>query len=624
VNKLSIFQKLLLSHLFIGISTLLLITYLFYHSFKEALISRTVAQLTSINDLKQIYIQDYFEGMQQSTQLLARNLPVTDLLQNASERIDTSGRYADFILLQQEFAYQDLLLFDTTLHLVFHQAHSFSYPTQLSPEFEEFHRFLKESLSNPQLGEVKLGNENTFFSSAQVKDARGTIIGVLLARLPGSPMEYVLNLRNGIGNTGESYVVGADFRMRSHSRFFPEKIPQSIEVHTGAVRNALQDSVGPFLMEDYRGVQVISAYHRLNIPGLKWAIVSEIDLEEAMQPVYQMRSSMFLIGVGVCFLITLLTWFVSLPLSQRIDGLKEIVLQLSKGKLPAKALYTNTYDEIGQMIQATNQLILGLRRTSLFASEIGNGQLQSSYEPLSQEDSLGIALTQMRDKLKASQEKEILLSRQRTTALLEGEENERRRISRELHDGIGQLLTAIQFKINSIEGQEPVRREIKAILDETILEVRRISHNLMPNVLRDFGLEAALRSLCNRTAQATGWQVNYNFDADPEAPALSQEFITSLYRIAQEGINNAVKHAQATKLDVVVDHEPDQVQLRIRDNGKGFDFQTYDDQNGDGNGIRNMRERTHLLGGNFQIISRVGEGTTLSLTVPLGEKLQNV
>ncbi|QHT70382.1 hypothetical protein GXP67_28860 [Rhodocytophaga rosea] len=394
-----------------------------------------------------------------------------------------------------------------------------------------------------------------------------------------------------------------------------------MEVRTEAARNALQNITGPSLVVDYRGVPVVSAYHRLNIPGLNWAIVSEIDQVEAMQPVYQMRSTMVLIGIGVCFLITLLTWFVSVPLSQRIDGLKDIVLQLSQGKLPGKPLLTGNYDEIGQMIQAMNQLILGLRRTSLFASEIGNGQLQSPYEPLSAEDTLGNALIQMRDKLKASQEKEIVLSRQRTTALLEGEENERRRISRELHDGIGQLLTAIQFKINAIEGQEQARKEIKTILDETILEVRRISHNLMPSVLRDFGLEAALRSLCNRTAQATGWQVSFSFDADPEAPALSQEFITSLYRIAQEGIHNAVKHAQATKLDVIVDHEPDQVQLRMRDNGKGFDLQTYETQDGEGNGIRNMRERTHLLGGKFQLISRVGEGTTLVISVPLGEEV---
>jgi HAMP domain-containing protein len=214
-------------------------------------------------------------------------------------------------------------------------------------------------------------------------------------------MEYVLNLRNGIGNTGESYVVGADFRMRSHSRFFPEKSPQSIEVHTEGARNALQNTKGPFLVKDYRGVPVLSVYHRLDIPGLNWVIVSEIDLEEAMQPVYQMRSYMFLIGIGVCFLITLLTWFVSVPLSQRIDGLQDIVLQLSQGKLPNQPLVTGSYDEIGQMIQAMNQLIQGLRRTSLFASKIGNGQFHSPYEPLSAEDTLGNALIHMRDKLKA-------------------------------------------------------------------------------------------------------------------------------------------------------------------------------------------------------------------------------
>jgi signal transduction histidine kinase len=230
---------------------------------------------------------------------------------------------------------------------------------------------------------------------------------------------------------------------------------------------------------------------------------------------------------------------------------------------------------------------------------------------------MGNALLQMRDKLQASQEREALLSRQRTVALLEGEENERRRISRELHDGIGQLLTAIQFKVNSLEGAEKERAEIKAILDETIVEIRRISHNLMPSVLLDFGLEAALRSLCTRTAQSTGWAVNYVFDADPTAAPLSQDLEIALYRIAQETITNAVKYSRATQLDIIVDEEPDQIQLRIRDNGQGFNWQAYEQRTtSEANGIRNMRERTHLLGGAFKLLTSPGSGTTITLSVP--------
>jgi signal transduction histidine kinase len=431
-------------------------------------------------------------------------------------------------------------------------------------------------------------------------------------------MEYVLNLRNGIGNTGESYVVGVDLAMRSQSRFFPDKPPHTIEVRTLATQNAFENQATSNILDDYRGIPVLSAYHRLNIPGLNWVIISEIDQEEAMQPVYRMRNIMIGIGVGVCLLVAVLTWFVSVPLSRRIRTLREVILQLSKGILPTAPLISSSHDEIGQMKEATNQLIMGLQRTSLFASEIGNGQLQSHYQPLSPEDSMGNALLQMRDKLKASYETEAMLSRQRTVALLEGEENERRRISRELHDGIGQLLTAIQFKLNALEGQQKVRSEIQAILDETIVEIRRISHNLMPSVLLDFGLEAALKSLCTRTAQSTGWKVSFEFDAYPDASPLPQELMIGLYRIAQEGIHNAVKYSQATQLSIIVDHEPDQVQLRIRDDGIGFDWETYQQSTArEMHGIRNMQERAHLLGGDFTLATRTGGGTTLTILVPL-------
>jgi signal transduction histidine kinase len=261
---------------------------------------------------------------------------------------------------------------------------------------------------------------------------------------------------------------------------------------------------------------------------------------------------------------------------------------------------------------------MGLQRTSLFASEIGNGHLQSIYQPLSPEDTMGNALLQMRAQLRASYENEAMLSRQRTVALLEGEENERRRISRELHDGIGQLLTAIQFKLNAIEGQQKIHSEIQAILDETIVEIRRISHNLMPSVLLDFGLEAALKSLCTRTAQSTGWKVNFEFDAYPEAPPLPQELIIGLYRIAQEGIHNAVKYSRASQLSIIVDYEPDQVQLRIRDDGVGFAWETYQQSTArEMHGIRNMQERTHLLRGDFTVATRPGGGTTLTIRVPI-------
>jgi hypothetical protein len=143
VKTLSIFQKLLISHLFIGVCTLLLVASLFYHSFKEALIERTVAQLSSINDLKQIYIEDYFEGMQQSTQLLAKNALMFELAGAYSRATDTSEINAYFALLQQEFAYQDLLLFDSTLSLLYHQTNSFILPADSAFQPADFRRLLR-------------------------------------------------------------------------------------------------------------------------------------------------------------------------------------------------------------------------------------------------------------------------------------------------------------------------------------------------------------------------------------------------------------------------------------------------------------------------------------------------
>src|SRR5690606_7906413 len=120
-------------------------------------------------------------------------------------------------------------------------------------------------------------------------------------------------------------------------------------------------------------------------------------------------------------------------------------------------------NEIGQMGEAINQLIDAFERSVRFANAIGSGQFDTPYEKLSDYDSLGTALINMRDRLKQFNENEIRLAKSRTAALLEGQELERRRITLDLHDGVGQLLTAIRMRVELVEGNEERKKEIMAL-----------------------------------------------------------------------------------------------------------------------------------------------------------------
>jgi signal transduction histidine kinase len=209
---------------------------------------------------------------------------------------------------------------------------------------------------------------------------------------------------------------------------------------------------------------------------------------------------------------------------------------------------------------------------------------------------------------------------------VDAQEDERRRLARELHDGLGQVLTAIKFSIEILEdapnltAQDRERlSDIRAQLEAAMKEVREISSNLMPSVLEDFGLSPALESLCHQTAKSTGLTVRFQTQGVVERLPSSVE--TGLYRIAQEALTNAAKHAEATEVEVQLFTRDRSLWLTVEDDGKGFDVEG-------GNvrrttpgriGLVSMKERVAALGGILTIETRPGAGTEILVELPLPE-----
>ena len=153
---------------------------------------------------------------------------------------------------------------------------------------------------------------------------------------------------------------------------------------------------------------------------------------------------------------------------------------------------------------------------------------------------------------------------------MEGQENERKRIVRDLHDGVGQLLTGIRLRVQMMEHEEKLRDEIMSLINETIAEVKRVSYNVMPNALVDFGLEAALRGLCDHVKKYPPMTIDFNYVKEFDH-ALSFDISIAVFRIVQEGFNNIVKHSGATHADLDVLDRENQLYLLLKDNGRGFD-----------------------------------------------------
>jgi PAS domain S-box-containing protein len=203
--------------------------------------------------------------------------------------------------------------------------------------------------------------------------------------------------------------------------------------------------------------------------------------------------------------------------------------------------------------------------------------------------------------------------------LFEVQEGERRHLARELHDEIGQALTAAKINLQSVTGNGGCAnsarlQETTAILDRLLGQVRQISLDLRPSMLDDLGLVPALRSLLDQQGRTASMAVRFSAENIPEN--LDPEIQTTCFRIAQEAITNTLRHAHATQLNVDLRRENGKLGLLIRDNGTGFDAESAQAR-AVGLGLIGIRERAALIGGRAKIISSPNKGTTVEVFLPL-------
>lgn len=199
----------------------------------------------------------------------------------------------------------------------------------------------------------------------------------------------------------------------------------------------------------------------------------------------------------------------------------------------------------------------------------------------------------------------------RMAALLEGQEKERSRIAKDMHDGLGQMLNAIKMKVNAEVKDNENAALLYKMLDEAIHESVRISENLLPSKLRDFDLATCLNSLCNQIEDLS--TITVAFESSGSGIDLNQAQKINLYRIAQEAINNAVKHARASFISVQLHEDEGKIRLTIEDDGRGIPATP---KKASQHGLVNMRERAEIMGGQLTIESDMDRGTLIIAEAP--------
>ena len=270
------------------------------------------------------------------------------------------------------------------------------------------------------------------------------------------------------------------------------------------------------------------------------------------------------------------------------------------------------YNEISNPLRnnaITTFVLAGVVMLIIFIIGISFYRIQKKKTKLEIEAKYLSEIAKAAEELKAERSK-------RLTAMIDGQENERQRISREIHDGLGQYLLALNVKLeNEINARSNENvdslKALKTLIIETIEEVKRISDNLMPVILDEFGISTALINLCEDVSKNNNIKIEYVTYGVPIS--IDNKIQTYIYRIAQEGLNNIIKHSKATEANIQLLGNEDQINLIIQDNGVGFNIH----EAHKGNGINNINERVIILNGVIELESKPNEGTTIAVKIPL-------
>lgn len=212
-----------------------------------------------------------------------------------------------------------------------------------------------------------------------------------------------------------------------------------------------------------------------------------------------------------------------------------------------------------------------------------------------------------------------------TEAVLKGEEQERTRLAKDLHDGLGGMLSGIKFSLSTMKGNliltpdnaQAFERSID-MLDSSIKEMRRVAHNMMPEVLVRYGLSAALKEFCNEIDRSGVIHASYQ-SVGADAVEMEQTTAVTIYRIVQELVNNAIKHAAAKNVLVQLHWSGSEqlLSITVEDDGEGFDTARL--RQSSGIGWNNIQNRVEFLKGKLDLSSAPGKGTSVLIEIRIQE-----
>lgn len=563
--------------LVISTSSIFIIGKFSWYETKNAIIDRTYQQLRSIRTEKEKILINFFREIEKDADFLAYHLtnqPQT--LDNAAIHDWQNPLLTGYLSSKNQYTSIKCCLSDSLALLFENQTHTWTIshnhncPQEISPANAiDTQIQVIDTLASAQ-------NQLIIFKKLNLTAYPKAHILLYISHQTIDELIFSDNPHNGLGKSGEVYLVGDDYRMRSSSRFI-KNASYAIEVKTDGVIQAFNLEEKEAEILDYRKIPVLSSFKKINLPYINWVILAEIDYQEATSQLTNIENNIIYLSIVISLLLLGVIAVLSTSITSPIRKLQQATEKVAMGEFTEISPST-AKDEIADLIRAFNSM---------------NHQLQEQKERLEYEQVI------------------------KSTLVIDSQEEERQRLSRELHDSLGQSVLAIKLKIENLlrDADEKHQAEIQeslSLIGDTIREIRVISNNLMPSVLQQYGLVTAIENFGQWIRKDCHCQFTFNHTIDESI--LSKKTEIFLFRIIQEAFNNSMKHGKADLFTIHLSARDTEIQLHIHDNGKGasLDPNTWKK----GNGLNNMRERVNLLSGTIQFNSAPTKGFEIQISIP--------
>ncbi len=588
MKKISLSDKLIIASFILSVVIITIVATFSFYRAKSAILERSFNQLNSVRTIKSNLIENFFQKCQEEIRLAKSSSDIQQLNAQLNSLENKKAEFKEIKSLKSEpgdFIQEINKEYYSRIYIIGKNRLIYSLKKNfIGRKEQEYSNLWQKTIASKTIYIQDFSlkdslNPASLTFSAKILDDKHQLQGIIAFEILPNIIDSSMLNRNpasGLGQSGETYLVGSDYLMRSSSRFQKNSILRT-QVNTEVVDSAFFGLSGAKLVKDYRGIKVLSSYGKISVPYLHWVILAEIDYHEVTIPIYKIRDEIVFVSIFIFLIVLVAIIVLSKKITSPIKKLNRAVHEVGLGNLDVE-IGSSSNDEIGELSSTFDQMIKKLKSQTLELEKEKSKSLRS---------------------------------------LIDGQESERQRLSRELHDSLGQLLIALKLKFeNCIDQSLPQSgkfEELSTLFDQTIEETRRISNNLMPAALEQFGLTTAIRAICNEITENTSLLIHYRVKGSSQSLHVQQK--TYLFRIIQEALTNIIKHADAQQVLISLNFNSDRIQVRIEDDGRGFN--PSENKSLKSNGLNNISDRVSLLSGDLKITSSSTEGTKLFINLPI-------